>query len=66
VNKEHVSFRGHLEEAAAPYQAPRRVMVEPEEGVRLIRAFLRVEDPTVRAAIISFTEALQNSPSGPN
>ncbi len=47
-------------------EAPRRVLVEPEEGARLIRAFLRVDDPAVRAAIISFTEALQKPPSDSN
>ncbi len=66
MNNDHVAVRGHLEEVAAPYQAAQRLSVDPEEGARLIRAFLRVEDPTVRAAVITFVEALQKSPNGSN
>lgn len=65
MNNDH-AIRGYLEEAAAPYRPAPRALVEPEEGARLIRAFLKVEDPSVRDAVISFVEALQISANSSN
>jgi hypothetical protein len=35
---------------------------KPEEGARLIRAFLKIESQPIREAIISFVETLQRTP----
>ena len=34
--------------------APTEITASPEEGVRLIRAFIRIKQPELRAAIIEF------------
>jgi hypothetical protein len=31
---------------------------DPEEGLRLVRAFLRIKNPTLREAVIHFVEDL--------
>jgi hypothetical protein len=39
----------------------------PEQGIRLIRAFLRITDPKVRLAIVNMVEKIESAPAtGPN
>jgi hypothetical protein len=36
---------------------------DPEQGARLVRAFLRIADPRVRGAIVQMVERMQFSPA---
>ena len=47
-----------FDEKAPPRPQPPMSPVPPDEGARLIRAFLAVKDPRVRRAIIEFVEKL--------
>jgi hypothetical protein len=37
--------------------------VKPEEGLRLIRAFIRIADPAARLALIQIAEKLATEPA---
>jgi hypothetical protein len=45
------SYRSNASLIDAPIESP----ASPEEGVRLIRAFIRIKQPELRAAIIKLT-----------
>jgi hypothetical protein len=45
----------HVDDNASFAHAPVDSSASPEEGVHLIRAFIRIKQPELRAAIIKFT-----------
>ena len=46
---------------AGIYSGPANGAASPEEGATLIRAFLRIEDPDVRAAILELVTRLSQT-----
>ena len=36
---------------------------DPQEGVRLVRAFLRITDPAVRLAVVEMVEKMSSAPA---
>jgi hypothetical protein len=36
---------------------------DPQEGARLVRAFLRITDPGIRSAIVQMVERLESAPA---
>ena len=60
VQKERIATSKHLKSVPpAQMETKRTATADPQEGARLIRAFLKIEDPKVRDAIIGFVERLQ-------
>ena len=41
-----------------PAQAPDAGSDEPEQGLRLVKAFLKIRDPAVRNALVVFVEQM--------
>ena len=50
---------GSADRSEDPYTKP---LPEPEVGLRLMRAFLRIRNQALRDAIIKFVEELSTSP----
>lgn len=48
---------GFAETPAVPYAAD---VVSTDEGLQLIRAFMRIQDPTMRRRIVEFIESIAN------
>jgi hypothetical protein len=46
-----------------PVESENRTPVSPDEGAELIRAFLQIDQPGVRAAIIEFVKRLSQTNS---
>jgi hypothetical protein len=46
-----------------PPDSEKSTQVSPEEGAELIRAFLQIEDISIRAAIIELTKRLSQASS---
>jgi hypothetical protein len=66
INK-HQRILGPLfqQPASAPYALETDLSQadDPEQGARLVRAFLRITDPRVRLAIIHMVEKMESAPA---
>lgn len=51
---------GFAEEAQASYKSD---IISTDEGMQLMRAFLRIEDPSVRRRIIELVESIAGTPA---
>ncbi|MFT0891736.1 helix-turn-helix domain-containing protein [Pseudochelatococcus sp. G4_1912] len=51
---------GFAEEAQAPFKND---IISTDEGMQLMRAFLRIEDPSVRRRIIELVESIAGTPA---
>lgn len=45
----------------APGGSGREIKAEPSEGLRLLKAFMTIDDPKMRAAVIEFVESMASS-----
>lgn len=58
LDKTRANAGRHLKSVPAPEKTQAVLAADPREGAKLIRAFLKVEDPNLREAIVAFVERL--------
>ena len=61
-NSEQNAYRGFATPSAP--EISRSPTHDPQEGARLIRAFLRITDPALRSVIVQMVEKIGSAPAG--
>ena len=56
--KDHHKFA-----VSSPFEINLSQTNDPQEGARLVRAFLRITDPGVRSAIVHMVETMSSAPA---
>jgi hypothetical protein len=58
---QHTGRKAQLKFAASSIQTSLPKIGDPKQGARLVRAFLRITDPRVRAAIVHMVEGIESA-----
>jgi hypothetical protein len=61
MSEQEAGRKAHREIAA--YSAGLSQTNDPQQGARLVRAFVRIADPKVRMAIVDMVEKMESAPA---